>query len=397
MLVSLFAFDANSSSAAVSDCEPGSLFKLQGLEGAAVYQIGTDCKKYIFNNEKTFKTWKDDFSEVQAVSQDTLDSYAGGGSVTVRPGTRLLTHINTAKTYAVGANGQLIYIPNENTARRLYGDDWASFVIDIDPGFFSQNYTVSDGELSEDNLPEGSLVMEQNTNKYYLIENGLKRRVHNKAFAKNRLHKKKAIMLNSLTGDYEVGPALELEEEDINTFEPGSAADKVIICHTTRSLSNPHKTIRVSSRALAAHLAHGDTEGECDSDDYVDEDNVTDKLPDIRVDDITIMSLSALGTHVTSTLTVYIENSGEVTLTDTTGVLNFFKSFEDFESTVMPASIPVITEDEPFEPGNRVGIVWNGYFTTTGEKLLAFTVDNADELEEADETNNEYSETITIE
>jgi hypothetical protein len=38
---------------------------------------------------------------------------------------------------------------------------------------------------------------------------------------------------------------------------------KVTICHHTGSTNNPTVTIKVSSRALPAHLAHGDTLGPC--------------------------------------------------------------------------------------------------------------------------------------
>ena len=38
---------------------------------------------------------------------------------------------------------------------------------------------------------------------------------------------------------------------------------KVTICHKTGSKKNPQHTIVVSSNALDAHLAHGDTLGPC--------------------------------------------------------------------------------------------------------------------------------------
>jgi hypothetical protein len=48
---------------------------------------------------------------------------------------------------------------------------------------------------------------------------------------------------------------------------PASASQyqykKETICHHTGSQSNPHRTIRVSSRAVPAHTAHGDTTGPC--------------------------------------------------------------------------------------------------------------------------------------
>jgi hypothetical protein len=37
------------------------------------------------------------------------------------------------------------------------------------------------------------------------------------------------------------------------------------ICHRTASVTNPSVTITVSEHAVPAHLAHGDTLGECSS------------------------------------------------------------------------------------------------------------------------------------
>jgi hypothetical protein len=50
------------------------------------------------------------------------------------------------------------------------------------------------------------------------------------------------------------------------TGPPSVAAQypkKVTICHRTKSKKNPYVTIRVSRRALRAHLRHGDGIGPC--------------------------------------------------------------------------------------------------------------------------------------
>ncbi len=38
---------------------------------------------------------------------------------------------------------------------------------------------------------------------------------------------------------------------------------RVTICHQTRSRKNPHRTITISSTALAAHMRHGDSRNAC--------------------------------------------------------------------------------------------------------------------------------------
>ncbi len=48
-----------------------------------------------------------------------------------------------------------------------------------------------------------------------------------------------------------------------DTTTTAQAASKVLVCHRTHSTKKPFHTINVSSRAVPAHLAHGDTLGAC--------------------------------------------------------------------------------------------------------------------------------------
>lgn len=50
----------------------------------------------------------------------------------------------------------------------------------------------------------------------------------------------------------------------VNQTAEGVAADKVEICHVPPGNPDNARTISVSANALAAHLAHGDTEGACE-------------------------------------------------------------------------------------------------------------------------------------
>jgi hypothetical protein len=43
----------------------------------------------------------------------------------------------------------------------------------------------------------------------------------------------------------------------------GAYPKKITICHRTKSKKNPYVTIRISRRALKAHLRHGDGMGPC--------------------------------------------------------------------------------------------------------------------------------------
>ncbi|MFA6254856.1 MAG: hypothetical protein WC675_02330 [Patescibacteria group bacterium] len=127
----------------------GDLIKLQCAAGAevndpckAVYYLGADSKRYVFPNEKTYKTWYPDFSGVQIVSSTEMSSYAIGGNVTYRPGVKLVKINTDPKVYAVGANGTLHWVTTGAIAETLYGANWATTSVDDISDAFFVNYTV---------------------------------------------------------------------------------------------------------------------------------------------------------------------------------------------------------------------------------------------------------------
>src|SRR3989344_2277959 len=130
--VGLFALPL-SVGAAVS----GDLIKLQCATGAgvndackAVYYLGGDSKRYVFPNEKTYKTWYANFSSVQVVSQTEMSSYPIGGNVTYRPGVKLVKITTDPKVYAVSSNGTLHWVMTGAVAEAIYGVAWSTMVED---------------------------------------------------------------------------------------------------------------------------------------------------------------------------------------------------------------------------------------------------------------------------
>lgn len=196
----------------------GSLLALQGVKGAAVYYIGSDGKKYVYPDMKTYMTWYENFDAVVRVPVSELDMYMDGGAVTYRAGTKLIKHENTAKTYALSPGGMLHWIPDEATAKSLYGNDWAKRVQDVIPGFFSSSYTSS-SDLSN-KYPDGTIVS-MGGSRYY-IEDGKKRPFASAdAFEANNLMESNLIAVTDLSA-YSDGSSITGEEIAISGFKPAA-------------------------------------------------------------------------------------------------------------------------------------------------------------------------------
>ncbi len=116
------------------------LIKASG-QGATVYYLAADGKRYVFPNEKTYLSWFSGYSAVQTVSPADLMSWPLGGNVTYRPGVRLVKITTDPKVYAVAKGGVLRWITDEFTASRLYGVNWNQQVDDVPDAFFV-NYSI---------------------------------------------------------------------------------------------------------------------------------------------------------------------------------------------------------------------------------------------------------------
>ena len=146
--------------------EAGDLIQAEGSD--AVYYLGSDNKRYVFPNEKTYKTWYEDFSQVVLISPEQLASYQIGGNITYRPGTRLVKITSDPKTYAVEPGGVLRWITTEEVASGLYGDNWASLIDDVADVYFI-NYKLADNPLDSLQHPIGSLISYPDSSDIFII------------------------------------------------------------------------------------------------------------------------------------------------------------------------------------------------------------------------------------
>ncbi len=107
----------------------------------SVYYYGANGKRYVFPNEKTYKTWYSDFSSVKTITDSELAAISLGGNVTYKPGVKMVKITTDPKVYAVAANGTLRWVKTEAIASSLYGSAWNTLIDDVPDAFFT-NYTV---------------------------------------------------------------------------------------------------------------------------------------------------------------------------------------------------------------------------------------------------------------
>ncbi len=124
--------------ASAAGCTSGTLIK-----GSlpAVYYCGADQKRYVFTNDKAYKTWYSDFSGVTKLSDADLASIQIGGNATYRPGVKMVKIVSDPKVYVIAHGGVLRPIASEAVASCLYGSTWNKQIDDIADAFFT-NYSV---------------------------------------------------------------------------------------------------------------------------------------------------------------------------------------------------------------------------------------------------------------
>jgi hypothetical protein len=102
----------------------------------SVYYLGADGKRYVFPNEKTYKTWFSDFLLVIPISTELLGEIPIGGNATYKPGARLVKITTDPKVYWVDKLGTLRHISGESIAKQLWGNYWPYLIDDVPDAFF---------------------------------------------------------------------------------------------------------------------------------------------------------------------------------------------------------------------------------------------------------------------
>lgn len=126
---------------------------IRGTTFSAVYYMGADGFRYVFPNEKTYKTWYSDssgnadFSNVVMISDAELADIQMGGNVTYRPGVKMIKIDTDPRVYVVTEGGVLYHVDSESVAASLYGSTWNKQIDDVPDGYFA-NYDISGSAVS---------------------------------------------------------------------------------------------------------------------------------------------------------------------------------------------------------------------------------------------------------
>ena len=197
----------------------------------AVYFLASDGKRYVFPNEKTYKTWYADFSEVTTITGEELASLPIGGNVVYRAGTRLVKITTDPKVYAVEPAGLLRHVSTEEVATGLFGADWANRVDDVPDAFFT-NYKTGN-PITTVTAPKGSVVSVDNETFYINNEGKAQKLVGENALAQNRFRANYTLSLSA-----DAISSLETAEDitgsvsslrDAAQLESGLTTDAVIV------------------------------------------------------------------------------------------------------------------------------------------------------------------------
>jgi hypothetical protein len=122
-----------SASANTSALQSGSVIK---DSNANVYYYGADGKRYVFPTENTYKTWYITFNVVVEIGDELMGGIPIGGSVTYKPGVKLVKITTDPKVYYVDKEGTLRWVTSESLATNLWGSSWNKIIDDVSDSLF---------------------------------------------------------------------------------------------------------------------------------------------------------------------------------------------------------------------------------------------------------------------
>jgi hypothetical protein len=128
ILAAVFVF-AKGLTALELSVDQDTLIKTVG--SSAIYYYAADGNRYLFPNEKVYKSWFGDFSQVKTVGDLAMMTIPLRGMVTYRPGVKMIKAPTANEVYAIAKGGVRRPLANEEIAKFFYGDNWNEDIDDI--------------------------------------------------------------------------------------------------------------------------------------------------------------------------------------------------------------------------------------------------------------------------
>lgn len=201
----------------------------------AVYYLGNDGKKYAFPDDKVYYSWYQDFSTVQTVTLEEMQSYPFNGNVITRAGTKLLQFVainpdgtmivDDPKVYALGPNGTRHWITTAEIAESLYGEDWESNIYPC-PNYLFADYTLG-ADITDAVYTAGSVVKQFDISGiYYINEAGEKQLFEGNAFLEN-MFLEDYVNITSLSLDsYPIGESITSNQPSLISVAASTPANQ---------------------------------------------------------------------------------------------------------------------------------------------------------------------------
>lgn len=156
----------------------GDLFKVPN--NSAVYLLDDNLNRMYFPTSDVYHSWYDDFSYVIEIPNICVDSYPTPSQapygVNYRPGARLVKVQISPSVYVIEPGNKLRKIGNEDVAKELYGNNWASLVRDIADAYWI-NYPARGEEMIDSRPHDGMFVKTEGSSDVYYIENGMRKKL----------------------------------------------------------------------------------------------------------------------------------------------------------------------------------------------------------------------------
>lgn len=134
---------------------------------STVYYVTEEYTRRPFPNGTIFFTYEDSFDIIIEVSDEELKTLLLATPMLPKPGTVLVKMADDPRTYEIDENSRLRLLDSEAVAVNRYGENWAAYIIDIEPTLFihllSEGATLPPSETlpNKDSLKTRDWLTEQ--------------------------------------------------------------------------------------------------------------------------------------------------------------------------------------------------------------------------------------------